>query len=336
MNRNAILCGLLMCIVCASVAAQTNKAKLPTGNVKQLAVTVLQKARTGDKTLVLSLVKKFGDDALSALDEGVTDPNDDIRSLMEDAARSVRSPKSLEVLTRLAADKNVSIAEHVVRSLYQDFSREQIKQSGGQALKNNLLAFLKVDFNSAEAILLLSSFTGDIEVQAFLNQLRGSHESSKTKLGFSGSLADLTVCIDLALAQIGQPRAIEKVRQTIQDGTPDNVLFLVHALKYISSQTLISALVETLRDGRETSQIFGPVGDVKDANAPPLPPPPHLRVCDAALVALAQKTGVDVGVPDVVAALRARQIFVPYRHFSEKELARAYARLSAAFPAAGR
>ena len=59
----------------------------------------------------------------------------------------------------------------------------------------------------------------------------------------------------------------------------------------------------------------------------------YFRVCDIALTSLAQKTGIDIGIPDVVSRVRQHPPYILPRYYTDAELNEAYIRLKCLLPA---
>lgn len=125
-------------------------------------------------------------------------------------------------------------------------------------------------------------------------------------------------------------------------------------LKSIDNLAMLRSFLPLLRDKRDTKYgitinveppiLFVPPGQDREEyceeyrRTHPLPPSTrprtqYWRVCDIALLRLAQKTGVDIGVPAVVSAIREHHHPLLPQNYTNGELEVAYERLSSYFNA---
>lgn len=313
-------------VLCTMLALVTGPSKAQAPDLKEQVTVALNKAKKLDLSQTRALSER-GDAVLPYLQPYASDPDPFVRHAVVDAAGGIHTPRARSMVASFVADKEQSVGREAIDLLDQYSSRRQVMTEGGQALKQSLMLHVKQDATYSAGIFLLGYFSDDPNVVQFLQGLGAAHPDSKAQIQ-GGQPAKLSICIDLALSETGQSEAVDRVLQDIENGSPDDLLFITNALKYTNDQGILVSLMQRLQDKRETSQIIGPLAQVPKGS-PPLPPNPHLRVCDAALVAVAKKTRVPVGIADVDSAVQTNPLILPPRNYTDDELAQAYSRFAA-------
>ncbi|MGI4788374.1 MAG: hypothetical protein ACRYFS_05935 [Janthinobacterium lividum] len=319
----------------------------PTDNLQKQVDTAVVAARQNDLGPTLHLKNKG---ALPYFEKYATDPNQIVRIGVIEIAAADHTGEGVKVLTPLVSDPSVGV--QATDALYENYDKLLIKQAGGKILKTGLLSAVKTrpyGF-SGQVILLLTCFPNDAEVLAVLKNLEPMADSAATN---SQTLsAKQAIPVDLALSEIGDASASRRVQAVIQKGDIDLLPVLFDDLKFVDNPAVWASLVPLLHDTRDTKagiliswglSVFPAPGKDGISKFPILPPssvskprPLYFRVCDLALVRLARKTGIDVGIPDLMTGINPHNSIPEPRHYTDAELKLAYSRLSAYFQGGGK
>lgn len=308
---------------------------------KQVA-TAITAARQNDLGPTYALK---AEQALPYFEKYFADPNETVREAVVDVAAAAHTPEAVNVLTTLVVDPSVGV--RATNALYESFDKLSLRRTGGERLKASLLSCLAQEpYYVSSDVVLLTCFPHDIGVLSALTKLRQGYNKDNGK---RQSLAPVdALSINLALSELGQPDALDRVRATIKQGDISLLPALLDKLKFVDNQTTLKSLVSLLRDKRYTKS-----GITTSAEPPALLIPPgqdpreylrthptapvsgpqtyYYRVCDIALLRLAERTGVDIGIPAVMDGIRRHNPLLQPRNYTDAELALAYRRLSAHF-----
>ncbi len=342
MKSLATLAGAFLLLVwCSTVsfADEPTQAK----NLEQEAAAAVQAAREhyfGPVSVLITIPSKSRE-VLPYFKKYAADPDQNVRAAVIDIAAAAHTAASVSILARMIPDQEVGFA---AVSQLSKYDKSFLKKNGGETLKFNLLRRLKQKGFTVEdeTILLLSSFPQDAEVLQALTQRRSDL--------INGSVPDPAgvMVVDVTLSEIGQADARARVQTLIQQGDLAIVPTLLMDLKFVDNPATLKSCVPLLRDKRNTkygvvTNVFPPILLIPQGQDPveyrrthpqPPPVPPHTtfwRVCDVALLGLAQKTGVDVGIPDVMAGLHDPLLHP--RNYTDAELDVAYQRMNTYFSA---
>lgn len=310
-------------------------------------------ARKDDLSLAYAL---RSEKALPYFEEYIDDPSESVRDVVADVASVVHSAEGVRVLIHLTADKNDRVSVYAAHALYEDFDKPLLKQTDGNKLKANLLLLLNGDhsdlsanlvfFLRSDVVFLFTSFPHDTDVlDALTEQHQGNNNDNTKKQSLNPTD---TLYIDMALSELGQMDALNRIQTIIKRGDLSLLPVLLEKLKFVDNPTTLKSLVSLLRDKRFTKSghiifvdpplLLLPPGQdpVEYRRMHPVPPAPgprtyYYRVCDIALLRLAERTGVDIGIPDVMAGIRQHNSTSGLRNYTDAELDLAYTRLSAYF-----
>ena len=322
---------------------------LPAGDLEKQVATAITAARHDDLGPALAFRDNSrAEQALPYFEKYIADPNAVVQTAVVEVAAAAHTPEAVKVLTTLVVDPSVGV--RATYALYENFDKLLLRQAGGDKLKANLL-LLSNQYQSSDVVLLLTSFPHDADVLHDLMKLRQGY----TRAGANGQTPNTAgaLTIDLALSELGQPDATSRVRATIIQGDISLLPTLLDKLKFVDNQTTLKSLVPLLLDKRYTKSgltifVEPPVPFVPTGQDPaqhrrmhPIPPAPgpqtyrprtyYDRVCDIALIRLAEKTGVDIGIPAVMDRIRRHRPSLEPWNYTDAELTLAYRRLSAHF-----
>ncbi len=104
------------------------------------------------------------------------------------------------------------------------------------------------------------------------------------------------------------------------------MVLLCDIIRFIDNKEILTALVELLKDKRESYLSPRRLSDAPQD--PNVPTTAKERVCDIALISLKTKAGIDLGIRS---ALNADPDLFNYVHFTDEELAQAYSLLKKHF-----
>jgi len=317
---------------------------LPAGDLEKQVATAITAARHDDLGPALAFRDNSrAEQALPYFEKYIADPNAVVQTAVVEVAAAAHTPEAVKVLTTLVVDPSVGV--RATYALYENFDKLLLRQAGGDKLKANLL-LLSNQYQSSDVALLLTSFPHDADVLHDLMKLRQGY----TRAGANGQTPNTAgaLTIDLALSELGQPDATSRVRATIKQGDISLLPTLLDKLKFVDNQTTLKSLVPLLLDKRYTKSgitisaappvLFIPPGQAaaQYRRTHPMAPMPvswtyYWRVCDIALLRLADKTGVDIGIPAVMDRIRQHNPILDPRNYTDAELTLAYRRLSAHF-----
>lgn len=269
------LVGILCFLMCNSIHAQD-------AAMAQRVDQAMEAVRHNDFTLADNL-KKNAITAIPYLAPYIKDKNDNIRVAIIYIIKEAKTPEAMRLLTTLVADTDLSVAEKASNAIYDTYSRNEIRDTGGKQLKANLLINLKEHVNIAKAILLLSSFSDDKAVGDTLRKHKAQHPTMQIKCKLSDPLASLSLGIDISLVAFNDNSAIENVEKTIKRGDIPGIIYINNAVGALNNTAILIQLTELLKDKRNAKPA-GPSGTNY-----------NVRVCDLTLEALVLKTKVDIG-----------------------------------------
>lgn len=320
---------------------------LPAGDLEKQVATAITAARQDDLGPALAFrTNSRAEQALPYFEKYIADPNEVVQTAVVEVAAAAHTPEAVKVLTTLVVDPSVGV--RATHALYDNFNKLSLRRTGGEKLKASLLSSLAQEryYVSSDVVLLLTCFPHDIGVLSALTKLRQGYNKDNAKRQILAPVDALSV--NLALSELGQPDALDRVRATIKQGDISLLPALLDKLKFVDNQTTLKSLVSLLRDKRYTKS-----GITTSAEPPALLIPPgqdpreylrthptapvsgpqtyYYRVCDIALLRLAERTGVDIGIPAVMDGIRRHNPLLQPRNYTDAELALAYRRLSAHF-----
>lgn len=249
-------------------------------SLKQELATAMAKARQGEFQAAFDLRRRFTDLRI-LLQPYVTDKSDNVRLAVALIASEVKSREAILVLAQLMDDTNSSAALQAVKTIFT-YDCSQVREWGDGRLRTNLIRYMRDNKDSAEAVLLLSCFPDDAQVKELLLRRARTGAAVSTRLDGLGAspTVEMSFCISIALAQLGDVDALASVRLTLAEGAVDRILFIFQAISIVSSPDILVSVVNTLKDQRKARNV-GPVGGT----------PIYLRVCDVAYRALKFKAG---------------------------------------------
>lgn len=310
--RLLALTAFIFGIVAQPVLAQTN-------DLDQQVSAAIEKAKAHDQSFVDALCKQKGTAVLPYFSKHISDPDFWVRLAVEDAAASFDTEESRQMLVSLVSDKTSDVSDTALRDLNRLYSRRQLTRFGGQALKQNLVLRLRNQSASGLSILMLTYFPSDPTIINALKQFRATNHDDK--LGLEGWLPVKTIIVTNAvLAELGDPEAIQRFKQTMMQGTPSDAVDVLATLSFINNPALLRQAIELLKDKRETERVRGGMGQLPPGST--VPPVTFLRVCDLALFVFATRPGINLGIDPEI---RSR------RPFTDAELSQAYFQLRTHF-----
>ncbi len=268
----SVLCALTSYCVFAQDIAMTKRVD-----------QAMEAVRRGNFSLSDNL-KKDAVTAILYLASYARDKNENIRVVVVNIVKEVKSPEALKLLTTMVSDTDLAVAERASSSIYDSYSRSDIHITGGNQLKANLLINLHEHVNIAKAILLLSCFSDDKAVGESLRKHQALHSTMRTKFKLSDPLVSLPFAIDIALVSFDDSKAIENIQQIIKRGDIPEIIFINNALGSLYNNTILIQLIELLKDKRK-AKLAGPSGTNYS-----------VLVCDLTLEAMVLKTKVEIGL----------------------------------------
>lgn len=317
---------IFLAVLVFSCPLQAQQNNLHSQEMQTKIKAAIEKVKSDNSTLISDLMKQSPVETLSYLTAYLHDPDPHVRHAVLSAASDQRTEAAFAVFAESVSDPVDYVANGGVARLYRNFDNQTIASAGGQRLKRGLIQMLPRQGNVADFVLLLSCFTRDAEAKRALEQARTGRKTEKMILVGGGPDVEFSVIADVALANWGDAAATARVGQLINSGSANNKAFILQALRFVNNPTLLQSALTLLDDTAKTSIHYGGIHDSLGTNAAPV----FLRVCDVALVALAKKTGADVGVPDVMRLLKLQLGFDPNRIFTGDELKTARAKLALA------
>ena len=309
------------------------------------------RVRVRDFKLIYPL-EKYVDQVLPLLEKYTDDPSPLIHSEILDLARRRHSAEALKILSLMVAHRK----NDAVDSIYQNYSPSEIKLWGGPLLKRNLLIYLRKEEidngpSSIYALILLTAFPPDPATRLFVANIRVNGLSytenvysqgqtikrqvkRQLRLPYRDAPKDLALGVDLVLSEEGDTDASQRVIQSLRQGeVTGTVDFLVRSARFIQQKPVLREIVERIRDKRLTRFHYRivvwtePIVLSPDKAAPVIPEDDTLRVCDLAVAGLVENSGIDVGIPDLTAAIKKNPQALPRRRYTDDELDKAYAAL---------
>jgi HEAT repeat protein len=280
----------------------------PSTNIQHKVEDALNAAESGDYTKVDALRGEYNV-ALPHFLQHVDSPSPNVRSAVLTFIRDSKTAQCVTTLSVLTADREKWVAEQAVRVLYERYTCSEAVSLGGMDLKDHLCGNIRTHHNSAKAILLLTCFTNDASVIDFLVSEREG-PATMTKLENWLPIVDTRLCIDLALVELGEPRALPRLLARLKTGQVSELVFVLKADRFVNDPRLLAAIVELLRDKRDAL-----AGGPSHTGAPPV------RVCDLALSLLGSKSKVNLGFET-----KSELLFID-RRFTDEQISTGYRRL---------
>ena len=346
--RYTLLISFLVAALSPPTAAQERMPGVAVpGTLSDQVDAAIAHARANDFAPFQTLLK-HGDEVLPYLEKYTSDTNGRVYLVLSSLIRRSHSPEAVKLLSLLLARQERSSVD----ALYYNYSPAEIRRWGGPALKQNLFQYLrKVDVADgptySRAIMMLTTFSPDPQVRLFLEYML-AHDFSRiertyhdgmlvdrqtkrqARLPYPGNPTDLTLPVDLALSEEGDQAAFQRVSRSI-NGTDVGgaIVFVLRMTRFLKQKPVLRQLLPLVRDKRP-SGVHYKIVVVNDAPSssvhsptPLVPKDDTLRVCDLAVRALAENTGADVGIPDLMLALKNPGT-LPTRLYGDAELEKAY------------
>jgi hypothetical protein len=242
----------------------------------------------------------------------VHDQDPRVREALADWAGGVPCAASVQILSYLIDDPDDTVADYACFYLYgactgrREYSMLTVKRDGGQVLRDALLRVVWKE-PSAECALLCACFTGDPTVVRALQRTRVQIGTESTMLPGSHFEAQYGTVLDIALAELGQRDAGDRLVAVLKTGNISSVDICLRAGWFVRDTDVLRAMSELIKDKR-------PLGH----GATSYGWDPH-RVCDDAVWVLARQT-------DVILPFRT---FQPLDCFTDAQLAEAYTKVRA-------
>jgi hypothetical protein len=272
-------------------AAQTNELQK---KVDEAVADVRQK-----RFEKISELRKLEDSIYPYLAKYYRDPDETVRKEVVALVSGQKKQGALDVLGNFLTDSENYISSAALASIHAEYACLQIKSS--KSIKPGLLEYLSKTTNSAKAVLLLSCFADNSEIRRLIEEKRkdkGIHGDGGIHYGVPFNLS-----VEMALAEMGDPAAVGKVKVYIKEADVKNLFFILDNIKFVNNKEIRQNLVELLNDKRP---VYEPISHTNF----------YLRVCDLALTAL---TLTDSGI------MTAN--FEKQRAYTDEELKSAYQKL---------
>lgn len=274
-------------------------------NIEDKVKAALDGARRGNEELVFAL-KNSPDRirALPYLKPYVSDTDDKVTSALLTLAFGVHTPEAIDILFAVLKREDFGLSYRVASLLYGYYSCDEITRAD-TGLRDRLLTLAErgsVLF-AGKPMLLLSCFKNDQSVLQFLEKQRNAKGTIKLEMYMPN--VPISVCADVALANLGQKDAAERVARYIEAGELGVLYFLLKAARFTNGKDITAKLADLIRDNRE----IGPTCSHCET---------YFRVSDLALYAFGDQFGVDVGVNPQ-----------EFRRYKNEEIALAYERVQA-------
>jgi hypothetical protein len=113
----------------------------------------------------------------------------------------------------------------------------------------------------------------------------------------------IAVGANVALANLGEEDASQRMLHHIEDGDVDTLYFLFKALRFTRDKAVLSAVADSMKDKREVRPICSHCET-------------YFRVCDPAVYAFGDQLGIDLGA-------KPRE----FHRYRDEEVAQAYDRV---------
>lgn len=267
----------------------------------------IQHSKQGVLGYIIQLMKshhRSPDIVLSYFEKYKNNSNEDVKFSVIVAASNAHTRKAMDILTTMSTDHDVS--NDAIAAIYNGYTQQQISGIGGIKLKTALVRAFIFDRSSTYSPLLLSLFGRKKTTIALLKRRLISYDSS--------NYAPQIVCINLALANLGDTSAKSKIVDDFSRNHTQNLLSIMSHLKFVQDRTVLSHVVSLLNNKNNANEVGFPEG-----------PPEYTRLCDEAMVALQVK--FDPSQP---------RSYGPPRRFTDAELLAAYKKYSALLAARDR
>jgi len=345
---------LITALVLPTVAQSLKPLVAAPDSLSSQVDTAMAGARVDDFVPFQKLLKR-GDEVLPYLEKYTDNATGGAYFVLSTFIRRGHSAEAVKLLSLLLAHDQ----EASVDVLYYSYTPREIKQWGGPALKQNLFQFLrKVSVTNgpaySRAIMMLTVFSPDPKVRHFLEDMLAHSFSGiertyyngmpvdrqvkkRALLPCAGNPTDLTLPVDLALSEEGDQSAFQRVSKSI-NGTDveGSIVFILRATRFLHQKPVLRQILALIRDKRPSGVQYKMIimtdahPSPTKAAAPLVPKDDSLRLCDLAVATLAENTGVDVGIPDLMLAIKESPRTLPTRLYSDAELEKAYRVLKAA------
>ncbi len=261
------------------------KAKSLQGRVTE----AMEQSKKGDGQPLDQLVDEFAadpDKVLKLLKPYWDDPSAQVQfGLIQAAEEAPQSDEALPILMHLLSKPEAG--NDVAMSLYRTYSAAQLLERGGTVLKSALLRSVVVERGATYGYLLLSCYKDDPAIVQFLQKRRltfkilpeggGGIEELRRRVLYQKMMA-----LDLALVELGDAPALERVSQSFASGEPGKVVALLHYLKFVNNKTVLAAAIAQLQNQAVAQEFHSETGDHVTS----------VRVCDVALPLLRSRFAV--------------------------------------------
>ena len=283
--------------------------KFKSVSLRDRVFEALQLSKQDDLSLSTELVRIYNkkpDLMLSEVALYLNDTDDDIRFAVIDIASAFKTERALSMLMSLLDD--AVVGHMAAKKLYLRYSTTELLTRGGSRLKNALLRASIRNRYAKESVLMLSLYKGDQKILNFLNNRRVSYIGSK--LSAESHSVEL-MSVDLALAEIGDSASQKRISLLFSQKKISDILALLGQLKFVNSKKVLLPIVALLKD-KSKARLVGFEDSPSTLR--------YTRLCDEALVVLAEKTGYKI-----------RPFYDAPPAFSNKELSDAYSYFQALF-----
>jgi hypothetical protein len=254
-----------------------------TANIEDKVKAAIDGARRGNEELVSAL--KNSPDRIKAipyLRPYVSDTDVNVTNALLTLAFGLHTTEAIAILVGVLKREDFGLSYRVASLLYQHYSCDEITRVD-LGLRDRLLTLAErgsVLF-AGKPTLLLSCFDNDQSVLQFLEKQRKAKGTIKLEMYMPN--VPISVCADVALANLGQKDAVERVTRYIETGELDVLYFLLKAARFTNSKVVTAKLADLIKDKRE----LGPTCSHCET---------YFRVSDLALYVFGDEFGVDVGV----------------------------------------
>ncbi len=251
------------------------KAEKLEGRIKE----AMDQSKTGFSQPLDQLMEEYStnpDKVLNLLKPYIDDPNPQVQfSLIDAAAYAPNSDQSLHILIHLLPNEDTGHA--AVNTIYNIYSSSSLVKRG-VLLKSALLRSAVMSRYTTHGYLLLSCYKGDAEILQFLQKRRLTFDTQKKQLDekpspFANDWKEQIMSLDLALMELGDNKALERITQAFIDGNPKKVLALLRYLKFVNNKTVLSLAIGQLQNKAVVQMFYSTDGEILSS----------IRVCDSVL-----------------------------------------------------
>lgn len=301
------------------------KATTLEGQVKE--AIELSKDSEEPMDLLMGMHKNDPDAVLRLLKPYLKDASEDvIYAISQAVSCAPRAEEAMELIRIIVPNR--SIGHLSVNVLYDNFSCEELRTTGGEKLKHALfLAALRSRYTD-RGYMLLTCFKDDPALLPFLLRRRKSYPEKpqpsrppydadqETKTGKpkqnDSHFAEI-ILLDLALTEWGQADAEARISRLFSERQPEVMMVLIRHLKFVTNKNVQRQALELLRVSSILRERRSPSGKIEATS----------RMCDEAMIELHKVAGLALD------KRRGYDFFAP--RFTDEELARGYEKLKQAF-----